>query len=173
MAVAVATRPCPSCGRAWGAGIACQFCDQVDGLPDGVHLTSPAKRFGGWLLEAVLLTVTVGVGWLIWSLFVWARGQTPAKQVLGMRVVNLRRGGRASWGRMFLREIIAKPVAGIVCWITFGIGYFWLIWDGRNQELWDKFSGTIVVNDPNKQLVVAVNPGPSAIADVQDVRNYT
>jgi hypothetical protein len=146
--VSMAARPCPSGGRAWGAGVACQFCDQVEGLPNGVHLSSPARRLGGYLLEGVLAVVTLGVGHLVWSLIVYARGQTPGKQVLKMRVVSLRRGVRATWARMFLREWIAKPVGGILCALTLGIRYFWLIWDGPNQDLWDKIAGTIVVNDP-------------------------
>lgn len=166
-------RPCVSCGREWGAGIACQFCDQVEGLPKGVHLSSPARRFGEYVLESLLVVVTFFVGWLIWTLIVYGRGQTPAKQVLRMRVVTLRTGTRSSWGRMFIREWIAKPVGGILCGLTFGIAYFWLVWDGRNQEVWDKMAGTIVVNDPQGQLIQPIGPGQPAIADAQDVRNWT
>jgi len=36
--------------------------------------------------------------------------------------------------------------------MTFGIVYFWLVWDRDNQELWDKLAGTVVVNDPTRQL---------------------
>jgi RDD family len=148
-----AARPCPSCGRQWGGGISCQFCDQVEGLPSGVHLSSPARRFGGYVLEAVLSTVTLGIGWLIWAFVVFGRGQTPAKQMLGMRVVTLRTGEKATWGRMFVRELIAKPLVAMLSLVTLGIANFWLVWDGRNQELWDKVVATIVVNDRDKQLV--------------------
>lgn len=147
------SRPCPSCGREWGAGIACQFCDQVEGLPTGVHLSSPARRFGGYLLEGLLATVTLGIGWLVWSFTVYGRGQTPAKQILGMRAVTLRTGAHTSWGRMFVREVIAKPLMGVLAAFTLGIAYFWLVWDSRNQELWDKVVGTVIVNDPQKQLL--------------------
>ena len=166
-------RPCPSCGREWGTGISCQFCDQVEGLPEGVHLSSPARRFGEHLLESVLFLVTLGIGWIVWSFIVYGRGQTPAKQILHMRVVSLRHGAHASWGRMFLREWIAKTIVGFLGAFTLGIIYFWLIWDGRKQELWDKVVGTIVVNDPNGQLTLAPAPGPPAIADAQNVRNWT
>jgi uncharacterized RDD family membrane protein YckC len=166
---------CPSCGRGWGGGVACQFCDQVDGLPEGVHLSSPAKRLGGYLLEGVFIVVLLFFGWLIWALIVYSWGQTPAKQVLGMRIVSLRRGQHASWGRTFLREWIAKPIAGIVCILTFGIGYFWLVWDSRNQELWDKMVGTIVVNDPQRLMrkEVTVASAPLPLDEAQDVRNWT
>lgn len=143
---------CIVCSRERGASIACQFCGHVEGLDATVHLASPGKRFGGYLLDGVLVIFTVFVGWLIWSLIVWARGQTPAKQLLGMRVVKIRTGTRASWGTMLLREVIAKGIIGLLAWFTLGIIYFWLIWDKSNQELWDKVVGTIVVNDPGKTL---------------------
>ena len=146
-------RPCPVCGREWGNGIACQFCRQVEGLPKHVPLSSPGRRLGGYLLEIVLVLVTLGIGWLIWSFIVWGRGQTPAKQVLRMRVVALDAGRSASWGRMFLREFIAKPVIGVVSWLTLGIVNFWLVWDARNQELWDKVVGTVVVTDRERALL--------------------
>jgi uncharacterized RDD family membrane protein YckC len=157
------SRPCPSCGREWGGGIACQFCDQVEGLPPGVHLSSPARRFGGYVLEGVLLVVTLGIGWLVWSFVIFGRGQTPAKQLLGMRAVDLRRGENATWGKMFVREIVAKPLVGLVSWVTLGIVNFWLVWDNRNQELWDKVVGTIVVNDPHKRVVAGTAAAPAAL----------
>jgi uncharacterized RDD family membrane protein YckC len=147
------SRPCPSCSREWGAGIACQFCDQVEGLPVGVHLSSPARRFGGYLLEGLLAVVTLGIGWLVWSFVVFGRGQTPAKQILNVRTVTLRTGRHSSWGRMFVREFIAKPLVGLLSFLTLGIANFWLVWDSRNQELWDKVVGTVVVNDPQKLLL--------------------
>jgi RDD family len=145
-------QPCPVCGRVWGAGIACQFCGQIEGAPAGVHLSSPGRRLGAYVLEGVLVVVTLFVGWLVWALIVFGRGQTPAKQLLGMRAIKLRTGMKAGWGTMFLREFVAKLIIGFLAWFTLGIVYFWLIWDKNNQELWDKIVDTVIVNDPNKQL---------------------
>ena len=39
------------------------------------------------------MIVTVFIGWLTWTLIVWARGQTPGKQILGMRVVKIASDG--------------------------------------------------------------------------------
>ena len=150
-----ADRACYACGRGWGPGRCCQFCRQVAGAPRGVSLSSPIRRMGGYLLESVIVIFTLGIGWLIWALIVYKDGQTPAKQVLGMRVVNLQTGRHASWGRMFLREFVAKFVVALLAALTLGIGaivYFWLLWDKDNQELWDKVVETIVVDDPMKQL---------------------
>ena len=68
-----------------------------------------------------------------------------------MRTVKLSTGRRASWGIMFVRDFLLKFILfGIIVSITFGIGlitYFWLLWDAKRQELWDKMVGTIVVDD--------------------------
>jgi RDD family/Protein of unknown function (DUF2510) len=152
-------RPCPTCGRDWGAGIACQFCGQVERLPSGVQLSSPGRRFGGYLMEFLLLIITLVIGYLIWTLIVFKDGQTPGKQVLKMRVVKLRTLRKASWGTMFLREFIAKPIVEVLSWVTFYIPYFWLLWDAKNQELWDKMVGTIVVDDRHNQLLTPSTNG--------------
>lgn len=120
----------------------------------GTQLASVGKRFGGMLLEGALFLVTLGIGWLIWAIIVMSRGQTPAKQLLHMRVLNVDDGHAASWGKMFLRDVLAKWVIGLVAGVTF-IGiilYFWLCWDDKNQELWDKMVGTVVVDDPEDRL---------------------
>jgi len=142
------THPCPNCGRDWGAGLACQFCRQVGGLPHGTEISSAARRLGEFLLEWVLVVITAFIGWLVWALIVFKNGQTPAKQVMGMRCVKLRTDQTATWGTMFLREFIARPVIWILSWLTFGIVNFWLVWDANTQQLWDKMVGTIVVNNP-------------------------
>ena len=145
-------RACPNCHRDWGLGLTCQFCRQVSGLPNGVALSTPGKRLGGYLLDFLLVIVTLWIGWVVWSLFAWGRGQTPAKQLLGMRVLKLATSSTATWGTMFLREVIGKFVGWIVNSFTLGILVFMLLWDKNNQEIWDKIAATIVVDDPNGLL---------------------
>ena len=44
------------------------------------------------------------------------------------------------------------------CSVTFGLGlilYFWLTWDDKNRELWDKMINTVVVDDPDDALAPA------------------
>ena len=57
-------------------------------IPVGVTISSAGKRLGAYLFEVVLCTVTLVIGWMIWSLIVFGKGQTPAKQLLGMKVVQ-------------------------------------------------------------------------------------
>lgn len=150
-------RRCYSCGRSWGEGRSCQYCRQVDGLPDGVALSSPLRRLGGAILDTLLAFFTLGIGWLIWSLIVYKDGQTPGKQILGMRCAILETGRPAGWGRTFCREWLAKGLLfSVLVSITFGLAailYLWLLWDKDRQEIWDKIAGTIVVNDPDKELL--------------------
>lgn len=145
--------PCPSCGLDWGTErTACRSCGQVEGAPVGVRLSSPAKRFWAHVLELGLMILTLFVGWIVWSIVAFGRAQTPAKQLLNMRVVKLDPVERAGFWRMLLREWVAKPVVGTLGGITLGLVYFWMVWDTRNQELWDKLVNTIVVDDPQRQI---------------------
>src|SRR4051794_34394459 len=74
--------------------------DTVGGAP----IASSGRRLGAYCLEFVLMIVTLGIGWTIWSIVLWGQGQSPAKKVLGLRVVKLQTGKAATRGTMFLRE---------------------------------------------------------------------
>lgn len=146
---------CANCGQAWTGSQACTFCGQVWGLPRGIALSSAGRRLGGYLLDGVLIFCTLVIGWVIWTLIVWAQGQTPGKQILGMRVVRLDTRAHAGWGRMFLRDFVGKLLVSLTFGLLFIGGVIadcWLLWDQDRQELWDKIAGTVVVNDPDKQL---------------------
>ena len=139
----------PACGRNWGDGVACQFCEQISGMATSVRLASVGSRLGAYLLDVVLVVVTLVIGWLIWSLIVWTRGQSPGKQILGMYCVNLSRGARATWGTMFVREFVGKVlIMTVLAFVTLGIAplilNFRLIWNKNRQQLWDSVAGTVV-----------------------------
>jgi hypothetical protein len=51
-----------------------------------------------------MYVVTLGIGWMIWSLVVWGQGQTPGKQIVKLRVYNKETGTKAKWGQMALRQ---------------------------------------------------------------------
>ena len=46
------------------------------------QLASVQARLGSFLLDVALMVVTLFVGWVIWNLFTWKTGQTPAKRFL-------------------------------------------------------------------------------------------
>ena len=119
-------------------------------------LASRGQRFGALFLDLLLAVVTLIVGWLIWSLIVYARGQSPAKQVLKMRVVRLESGRSAEWGWMALRELVLKAAVIFFLAGVFLLGIIWVIVNGivllnndRNQTVWDKMLKTVVISDPH------------------------
>lgn len=115
----------------------------------GEPIATPGVRLGSFLLECLLAVVTLGIGWLIWSLVVWGRGTTPGHQVLRLYVVDAKSGRTATWGHMALREFVMKGVVGgVASSITFGI-YFvvdslFVVRDDR-KTLHDLMSSTSVV----------------------------
>lgn len=86
-------------------------------------------RLGAFVLDAVLMSLTFGIGWLIWSMVIWGNGQTPAKQILKIRVYNSETGQVVSWGHMALREALVgwwfglSIMVTIVAVLTLGVGY--------------------------------------------------
>jgi uncharacterized RDD family membrane protein YckC len=109
--------------------------------------SSAGKRFGGLLLESLLFLVTLGIGWLIWSLISWSDGQTPAKSLLGMRCIDTQTGRPATWGTMFVREFIGKSLLGMFsCSLTNLVSCFMILGPQR-QGVWDRIASTVVVDD--------------------------
>jgi len=90
----------------------------------GEPIATPAVRLGSYLLDFLLLIVTLAIGWIIWSLIVWSKGTTPGHQVLRLYIVDEKSGKTATWGHMALRELVMKGIVGSAAsTITFGI-YF-------------------------------------------------
>ena len=127
-----------------------QVVQQQGGLPPGVQIASVGSRLGAYLLNSLLLLVTFGIGWLIWAAIIAGKGQTPGKQLLKLRVVDATTARPIGFGRMFfMRGLVAGFVASFAIPFTIGILLFMPFWDKRNQTIWDKVSGTLVVSDPN------------------------
>jgi len=122
-------------------------------LPAGVELSSPGKRIAATVLDGVLFVLTLVVGWVVWSLIVYTRGQTPAKGLLGMRTVTIAEDGavvETAYGRMLLREWPLKWLCSFFfLWVVSGI---LILSDRRRQGLWDKVVSTTVVDDPHGSL---------------------
>jgi uncharacterized RDD family membrane protein YckC len=98
-----------------------------------------------------LIVVTLGIGWLIWAaVATGAVGQTPAKKLLGLRVVRGDTWQPAGLGKMFwVRGLLAGMVAYFAIIFTLGILLLMPFWDKRSQNIWDKVSNCYVVTDPN------------------------
>lgn len=127
------------------------YYDQRTGylLPEGTVPASVGRRIGAYFLGLLLYIGTLGIGFIIWGLIAWSKGQTPAQQCLGLRTWQPHEMARASWGKMFLREL---------CWVVCGIPVLalvslWLFvgWQ-KHLTLHDVFASTVVLHDPNKVL---------------------
>jgi uncharacterized RDD family membrane protein YckC len=121
------------------------------GLPP---LSSKGKRFGALLLETVLVIVTLFIGWIVWSIILWKKGQTPAKSLMKMRVVKLDTGLAADTGTMVMREVVGKWILGVVPFYSV-VSAVIVLTDEKSQGLWDKIAGTVVVDDPDGRLAPA------------------
>lgn len=130
------------------------YLDPASGLmlPQGTALAGVGRRIGAYFLGIPLFIVTLGIGYIIWGLIAWGRGQTPTYQVLGMRcwVPDSRRV--PGWWRMALREVIGRIVEGILGVITGMVSFILFLATNEHRTLHDMVAGTVVLHDPNKVL---------------------
>lgn len=140
-------------GQPGGAVVATgMYYDQASGLtlPQGTELASVGRRIGAYFLAIPLAIVTLGIGYIIWGAIIWAGGQTPALQVLGMRCFRPETGRVAGWWYMALREIIGRFVEGILSIITLLLSFILMCTRPDRRCLHDIIAGTVVVYDPEK-----------------------
>jgi uncharacterized RDD family membrane protein YckC len=130
------------------------YFDQPSGLalPEGTQLASVGRRIGAYFLAIPLSIVTLGIGYIVWGLIIWGNGQTPALQVLGMRVWRPETGQVATWWWMALREIVGRLVDGILSLITAITSFVLFVTGKEHKSLHDWVAGTVVLHDPNKVL---------------------
>ena len=83
------------------------YQDQLSGLilPNGTTLAPVGRRIGAFFLGALLSVITLGIGYIIWGIISWSKGQTPGQQVLGLQTWRPQERVNASWGTMFLRGL--------------------------------------------------------------------
>ena len=113
------------------------------------QLASVQARLGSFLLDLGLMVVTLFFGWVIWNLFTWQTGQTPAKRILKQVVVDAKTGEVFTWSRMALREFAVKGAAGNIAGgasnrITFVIDSLFVFRDDR-RTVHDLIVGSKVI----------------------------
>lgn len=89
-----------------------------------MRLASLQHRVGAYALDCALAFVTLGIGWIIWSLVVWGQGQTPGKKILKIRVYAADNQRQATWGHMAVREFLIMLAIGIAAGLLNLITFF-------------------------------------------------
>jgi uncharacterized RDD family membrane protein YckC len=130
------------------------YFDQASGLniPDGTELASVGRRIGAYFLAIPLAIVTLGIGYIIWGLIVWGNGQTPALQVLKMRVWRPETNQVAGFWYMALREVPGRLIDGLLGAITAITSFVLFVTGKQHKALHDIIAGTVVLHDPNKVI---------------------
>jgi uncharacterized RDD family membrane protein YckC len=100
---------------------------------------------GGAATVAVLYLLAFVVG-LVVAFFYFVRPIASGGQTLGMKVAHVRivdadTGSPIGMGRSIGRYLMQHFISGAIC----GLGYFWMLWDDRNQTWHDKVANSIVV----------------------------
>jgi uncharacterized RDD family membrane protein YckC len=74
-----------------------------------------------------------------WYFLTQRNGQTPGKQMMGIRVV--RKDGQP----IDAATVVVRYIGYFVNSFILGIGWLWALWDADRQGIHDKLAGTIVV----------------------------
>lgn len=141
------------------------------------QLASPLQRLLSFILDRIIVVVVIlspflieaifanteggedkgGIGtaigiiligaYIVWALLLFARGSSPGKMLLGIRVI--RENGRpANFWIMLIRELIGKYISELIL----DLGFIWILIDKDNQGWHDKLVSTYVVNKNLKKI---------------------
>jgi uncharacterized RDD family membrane protein YckC len=122
-------------------------------VPAGTQLASHGRRIGAYFLAIPLFIVTLGIGYIIWGIVLWAtQGTTPALRVLGMKCWVVSERQVPGFWRMVLREVVGRIVENLLGAITGLISFILFLTTQKRQALHDIIAGTTVLHDPNKVL---------------------
>jgi uncharacterized RDD family membrane protein YckC len=130
------------------------------------RVTFTRRILGSWLLEGVLVALTLVIGWFIWLLFTAKNAQTPAKSLTGIYIVNLETGRAVGAGEVWLRDVLLKIIVANLVGIGQAIDLVWALFDRDRQALHDKAVKTVVVYAPSG-LPEAMRYQPGAPARYQ------
>ena len=144
-------------------------------VPAGLHLASFGRRAGGLVVDQLLVSGAVLLGFFIagynpgeaisgsraiWfsvasatfgllyeTLPVWRWGRTLGKLLAGTRVVRLEDGGGLTLTRAFQRSLVPTALSAVpTVGPLLGIGvYVWAFFDPLRQGVHDKAAGSLVV----------------------------
>ncbi|MGD0701334.1 MAG: RDD family protein [Trebonia sp.] len=115
----------------------------VPALPPDLRLASRAQVAASFLLGLLLFAVTLGIGYIGWSVFTWGHGQTPAQRIISLRCWLPQDGRVAGRDEMAIRQVLGLFLSAGLVW-----GFFvWLLSKTR-RSAGDLWAGTVVLYDP-------------------------
>ena len=145
-------RNCVRCQQPLGDALFCQYCGTFVLDPEGtVVMASRGERILAWLVNIVLLFLTLFIGWIIWWFIVAPKGQNPGKAVVGLRVIR-GNGNAVTTGGMFVRGLVGAAF-GLI-WLASLVDDFWMFFDKNAQTLHDKAVDTVVVKAKGSEKIV-------------------
>lgn len=102
------------------------------------------RRIAADFADGALFVLTLGVGWLIWSVHLAGKGQSPGKALFRMQILKTD-GAMPSRSLVLLRELLFKRVVGLATGeLSTLVAALQLAWDRR--PWWDRIcSSTVVV----------------------------
>jgi hypothetical protein len=137
------------------------YLDPASGLflPQGVRLAGRGRVAAAWFLGLLLFSVTLGIGYVTWSLFAWGHGRSPAQRILSLRCWLPEPRQVAGRKQVALRQITGFCLNGQLL-----SGFFiWL--NGRYlRSAGDFFAGTVILHDPDGILQSALPPARTRIS---------
>lgn len=156
---------CPSCSKPLpGDSFFCHWCRTYAPAPRKGTKAGLFRRWVGWMLDiplfvavtmaaialaatvsqdlAMLVAVLFPLGYLTWCTYLFRRGTSPGKKLLGLHVVQQESGAIPGFGAMVIRETIGRYVLSL---LIFGLGLLWALFDKDAQTWHDKLAHTVVL----------------------------
>ncbi len=84
---------------------------------DKMKLAPLSNRFGCSLLGFILRPITFQIGYLIWSIVLWQKGDTPNKKIVGLKIISSETLKPISAKHLAIRQIgipLAFPLLGLL-----------------------------------------------------------
>ncbi len=133
---------CERCGLPRGEGGFCANCRVLNADPGGgLYAASGSARLTARLIDLLLFPLCLGVGWWLWLGATAGEGQSPAKRMLGLRVVRAdgsAMGGGAVWFREGIAALLLTPLLPLSA--------LWALRSPGRQALHDLPAGSVVVD---------------------------
>ena len=165
---------------------------------DKTKLAPLSNRFGCSLLGFILRPITFNIGYLIWSIVLWQKGDTPNKKIVGLKIISTETLKPISARHLAIRQIgipAAFPFLGLlsvaialllnlgplfsqfmaasilVIWI---LDKLWIFKGDKKQRLTDVWCKTYVINASELESVNEVSqPDKQVLIKKQNLMRKT